>query len=271
MNRSSSKPVSKLARETGHTARKRFGQNFLIDQGIIYGIVDAVNPQPGERVVEIGPGLGALTQPLLERAGHLHVVELDRDLIARLEKKYTREQMTIHAGDALAFDFVSLGPDLRVVGNLPYNISTPILFHLLDKVEVGAIRDITVMLQKEVVDRMVAAPGDSDRSRLSVMLQRYCYLEPLLEVPPESFDPAPKVDSAVVRMIPKPLADRLPVDEARLQQVVNAAFSQRRKMVRNTLKPLLDSAQIEAAGVDPTERAEHLSEADFVALANQLP
>jgi 16S rRNA (adenine1518-N6/adenine1519-N6)-dimethyltransferase len=269
MNRSSGKVTSKLARETGHTARKRFGQNFLIDQGIIHGIVDAVNPRPGERVVEIGPGLGALTQPLLERAGHLHVVELDRDLIARLEKKYTREQMTIHAGDALAFDFASLGPELRVVGNLPYNISTPILFHLLD--QVGAIRDITVMLQKEVVDRMVAAPGGSDRSRLSVMLQRYCYLDPLLDVPPESFDPAPKVNSAVVRMIPKPLAERLPVDEVRLQQVVNAAFSQRRKMVRNTLKPLLDSAQIQAAGVDPTERAEHLSEADFVALAKQLP
>lgn len=261
-------PPSRLAAETGHTARKRFGQNFLIDQGIIHGIVDAVNPCPGERVVEIGPGLGALTQPLQQRAGHLHVVELDRDLIARLEKKYTREQMTIHAGDALAFDFSTLGPDLRVVGNLPYNISTPILFHLLDKVE--AIRDITVMLQKEVVDRMVAAPGDADRSRLSVMLQRYCYLEPLLDVPPESFDPAPKVNSAVVRMIPKPLDQRLLVDEAKLQAVVNAAFSQRRKMVRNTLKPLLTSEQIEAAGVAPTDRAEQLSEANFVALANQL-
>ncbi len=269
MNRSSKPAPSKLARETGHTARKRFGQNFLIDQGIIHGIVDAVNPRPGEQVVEIGPGLGALTQPLLARAGHLHVVELDRDLIARLEKKYTREQMTIHAGDALAFDFASLGPDLRVVGNLPYNISTPILFHLLDKVE--AIRDIHVMLQKEVVDRMVAAPGDSDRSRLSVMLQRYCYLEPLLDVPPESFDPAPKVNSAVVRMMPRPIADRLPVDEAKLSAVVSAAFSQRRKMVRNTLKPLLSAEDIEAAGVDPTERAEQLSEADFVALANRLP
>ncbi len=259
---------SKLAAETGHKARKRFGQNFLIDQGIIHGIVDAVNPQAGEQVVEIGPGLGALTQPLLARAGHLHVVELDRDLIARLEKKYTREQMTIHAGDALEFDFSSLGPDLRVVGNLPYNISTPILFHLLDKV--ASIRDIHVMLQKEVVDRMVAAPGDADRSRLSVMLQRYCYLEPLLDVPPESFDPAPKVNSAVVRMIPKPVAERLPVDETQLRAVVNAAFSQRRKMVRNTLKPLMSADQIATAGVDPTERAEQLSEADFVALTRQL-
>ncbi|MFM8339086.1 MAG: 16S rRNA (adenine(1518)-N(6)/adenine(1519)-N(6))-dimethyltransferase RsmA [Fluviibacter sp.] len=259
---------SKLAAETGHKARKRFGQNFLIDQGIIHGIVDAVNPRAGEHVVEIGPGLGALTQPLLEHAGHLHVVELDRDLIARLEQKYTREQMTIHAGDALEFDFSKLGPDLRVVGNLPYNISTPILFHLLDKV--ASIRDIHVMLQKEVVDRMVAAPGDADRSRLSVMLQRYCYLEPLLDVPPESFDPAPKVNSAVVRMIPKPVAERLPVDEAQLRAVVNAAFSQRRKMVRNTLKPLMSADQISAAGVDPTERAEQLSEADFVALTRQL-
>lgn len=259
---------SSLATATGHKARKRFGQNFLIDQGIIHGIVDAVSPRAGERVVEIGPGLGALTQPLLERAGHLHVVELDRDLITRLEKKYTPQEMTIHAGDALAFDFSTLGPDLRVVGNLPYNISTPILFHLLDKVE--AIRDIHVMLQKEVVDRMVALPGDSERSRLSVMLQRYCYLEPLLDVPPESFDPAPKVNSAVVRMMPKPLADRLPVDEVKLRAVVNAAFSQRRKMVRNTLKPLMTSDQIKAAGVDPAERAEQLSEADFVALANRL-
>ncbi len=258
----------RLATETGHKARKRFGQNFLIDSGIIHGIVSAVNPRPGESVVEIGPGLGALTQPLLERAGHLHVVELDRDLIARLEKKYSPEQMTIHAGDALAFDFSTLGPDLRVVGNLPYNISTPILFHLLDKVE--SIRDIHVMLQKEVVDRMVALPGEAERSRLSVMLQRYCYLEPLLDVPPESFDPAPKVNSAVVRMIPKPAEARLPVDEAKLRAVVNAAFSQRRKMVRNTLKPLLDAEEIEAAGVNPTERAEQLTEADFVALAHQL-
>ena len=265
---SRSQPTSRLVAQSGHKARKRFGQNFLIDQGVIHGIVDAVNPRPGEAVVEIGPGLGALTQPLLERAGHLHVVELDRDLIARLEKKYTREQMSIHAGDALAFDFSTLGPDLRVVGNLPYNISTPILFHLLDQVE--AIRDIHVMLQKEVVDRMVAAPGDADRSRLSVMLQRYCYLEPLLDVPPESFDPAPKVNSAVVRMIPKPVVDRLAVDEVKLRAVVNAAFSQRRKMVRNTLKQLMTAAQIEAAGVDPTERAEQLSEADFVALTHQL-
>ncbi|WVH09203.1 MAG: SSU rRNA (adenine(1518)-N(6)/adenine(1519)-N(6))-dimethyltransferase [Fluviibacter phosphoraccumulans EoVTN8] len=262
------RPLNKLAQETGHKARKRFGQNFLIDQGIIHGIVDAVNPRSGEQVVEIGPGLGALTQPLLERAGHLHVVELDRDLITRLEKKYTREQITIHAGDALVFDFSTLGPELRVVGNLPYNISTPILFHLLDKVE--AIRDIHAMLQKEVVDRMVAPPGHSDRSRLSVMLQRYCYLEPLLDVPPESFDPAPKVNSAVVRMIPRPIAERLPVDETALRNVVNAVFSQRRKMVRNTLKPLLTSKQIEAAGVNPMERAEQLSEADFVALAKQL-
>ena len=219
---SRSQPTSRLVAQSCHKARKRFGQNFLIDQGVIHGIVDAVNPHPGERVVEIGPGLGALTHPLLERAGHLHVVELDRDLIARLEKKYTREQMSIHAGDALAFDFSTLGPNLRVVGNLPYNISTPILFHLLDQVE--AIRDIHVMLQKEVVDRMVAAPGDADRSRLSVMLQRYCYLEPLLDVPPESFDPAPKVNSAVVRMIPKPVVDRLAVDEVKLRAVVNAAF-----------------------------------------------
>ena len=261
-----------------HIARKRFGQHFLTDGGIIDAIVDAIHPQAGQAMVEIGPGLAALTQPLVERLGHLTVVELDRDLAVRLR---THAQLTVVESDVLKVNFTELAQSMlaqqaadtparkiRVVGNLPYNISTPILFHLLDKVE--AIRDIHVMLQKEVVDRMVAGPGDADRSRLSVMLQRYCYLEPLLDVPPESFDPAPKVNSAVVRMIPKPVAERLSVDEAKLQAVVNAAFSQRRKMVRNTLKPLLTAEQIDAAGVEPTERAEQLTEADFVALANQL-
>ena len=251
-----------------HQARKRFGQNFLVDQAVIASIVRAIAPSKGDQLIEIGPGLSALTAPLLDQLDQLTVVEIDRDLAARLRNRYPPERLNIVNADALQTDFSQFGDRLRIVGNLPYNISTPILFHLLDKVE--AIRDIHVMLQKEVVDRMVAPPGHSDRSRLSVMLQRYCYLEPLLDVPPESFDPAPKVNSAVVRMIPRPVADRLPVDEMALRNVVNAAFSQRRKMVRNTLKPLLTSEQIVAAGVDPTERAEQLSEANFVALAKQL-
>ena len=256
------RPHSKLAQETGHKARKRFGQNFLIDQGIIHGIVDAVNPRPGERVVEIGPGLGALTQPLLERAGHLHVVELDRDLIARLEKKYTRAQMTIHAGDALVFDFAALGPDLRVVGNLPYNISTPILFHLLQHVD--SIQDQHFMLQKEVVDRMVARPSTGAYGRLSVMLQWRYAMEDVLFVPPQSFDPPPRVDSAVVRM--SPLSAPIPVDVKRLSEIVQVAFSQRRKLLRHTLGKWLEQKGY-GGSFDTQRRAEEVPVAEYVALA----
>ena len=189
----------------GHVARKRFGQNFLVDGGIINAIVSAIDPQRGDTVVEIGPGLGAITEPLLARLDHLHVVEIDRDLIARLKKQHPPARMTIHEGDALAFDFASIGRNLRLVGNLPYNISTPLLFHLA--AYVGIVRDMHFMLQKEVVERMVAVPGNSDFSRISVMLQYRFHLEWLIDVPPESFDPPPKVQSAVVRLIPKDVAE----------------------------------------------------------------
>ena len=253
----------------GHVARKRFGQNFLVDQGIIAAIISAIDPKRDETVVEIGPGLGAITEPLMARVDHLHVVEIDRDLIARLKKQHTPERMTIHEGDALAFDFASIGKDLRLVGNLPYNISTPLLFHLAEYVDV--VHDMHFMLQKEVVERMVAEPGNADFGRMSVMLQYRFYLEWLIDVPPESFDPPPKVDSAVVRLTPKPREALLPVaDWAVFDRVVSAAFSQRRKMVRNTLKPVCAAADLEAVGIDPQARAEDLTLESFVALANRV-
>ena len=252
----------------GHIARKRFGQNFLVDSGIISAIVSAINPQRSDVVVEIGPGLGAITEPLLQRVDHLHVVEIDRDLIARLKKRYPAEGLAIHEGDALAFDFSTLGENLRLVGNLPYNISTPLLFHLAGYAD--RVRDMHFMLQKEVVERMVATPGDGDFGRLSVMLQYRFHLEWLLDVPPESFDPAPQVDSAVVRLIPRGPGELAARDAGRLGQVVAAAFSQRRKMLRNTLKGLADEARLERLGIDPTRRAEDLAVDDYVRLANDL-
>jgi 16S rRNA (adenine1518-N6/adenine1519-N6)-dimethyltransferase len=252
----------------GHVARKRFGQNFLVDRGIIAAIVAAIDPQRGDTVVEIGPGLGALTEPLLARVDHLHVVEIDRDLIARLRRQHPADRLAIHEGDALAFDFSTVGRGLRLVGNLPYNISTPLLFHLAAYGD--AVRDMHFMLQKEVVERLVAEPGDSDFSRISVMLQYRFHLEWLLDVPPESFDPAPKVDSAVVRLIPKAAAELDARDPARLERIVQQAFSQRRKMLRNTLKGILDEAAFAALGIDPTARAEDLAVADYVRIANAV-
>ena len=251
-----------------HVARKRFGQNFLVDSGIISDIVRAIDPRPGDTVVEIGPGLGAITQPLLDRLPHLHVVEIDRDLIARLKQRYTPDRLTIHEGDALVFDFACVGENLRLVGNLPYNISTPLLFHLASFG--NRVRDMHFMLQKEVVERMVAVPGDADFGRLSVMLQYRFYLDWLIDVPPESFDPPPKVDSAVVRLIPKPAAELNARDEGLLGSLVSAAFSQRRKMLRNTLKGVATEADLEAVGVSPTARAEDVSVEDYVTLANRL-
>jgi 16S rRNA (adenine1518-N6/adenine1519-N6)-dimethyltransferase len=264
----------------GHQARKRFGQNFLVSPGVIRKIVDAVAPRAGDTVVEIGPGLGALTEPLLERLDHLHVVEIDRDLIVRLRERFPPERLTIHAGDALEFDFGALkseGP-LKIVGNLPYNISSPLLFHLADYAD--RVAEMHFMLQKEVVDRMVAAPG-SDFGRLSVMLQYHYSMERLFVVPPGSFNPAPKVDSAVVRMIPKIKAasgttlakvgaGETATDLALFARLVQAAFSQRRKMLRNTLKEFGGESLLEAQGIAPTARAETLSVADYVRLANAL-
>jgi len=252
----------------GHQARKRFGQNFLVSPGVIRKIIEAVGPRSGDCVVEIGPGLGALTEPLLAVLDHLHVVEIDRDLIARLRQRFPADRLTIHEGDALAFDFATLGHDLRVVGNLPYNISTPLLFHLADAA--AAVRDMHFMLQKEVVDRMVAAPGGGDYGRLSVMLQYRFEMERLFLVPPGAFNPAPQVDSAIVRLVPKS-ADQLTVREPALfAALVATAFGQRRKMLRNNLRTLADEAALAAVGIAPTARAEELAVDDYIRLANSL-
>ena len=252
----------------GHVARKRFGQNFLVDHGIINAIVSTIDPQRGDTVVEIGPGLGAITEPLMARLDHLHVVEIDRDLIARLKNQHPAARLTIHEGDALAFDFASIGKDLRLVGNLPYNISTPLLFHLAEYV--GIVRDMHFMLQKEVVERMVAVPGETDFGRISVMLQYRFHLEWLIDVPPESFDPPPKVQSAVVRLIPKDVSELTAKSQPKLSQVVQTAFSQRRKMLRNTLKGTLSDAGFAELGIDPTRRAEDIPVDDYVRIANYL-
>ena len=254
-----------------HVARKRFGQNFLVDQQVIADIVNAVAPKRSDCVVEIGPGLGALTDPLLQKVDHLHVVEIDRDIVARLQKRYAPDRLTIHAGDALSFDFASLvegGAKLHVVGNLPYNISTPLLFHLASFAE--QVYDMHFMLQKEVVERLVAEPGTSDYGRLSVMLQYRFYMDWLLDVPPECFEPAPKVDSAVVRLIPRPAAELLARDAEKFGAVVAASFAQRRKMLRNNLKGILDDAGFSALGIAPTSRAEDLAVDTYVAIANYL-
>jgi 16S rRNA (adenine1518-N6/adenine1519-N6)-dimethyltransferase len=251
-----------------HRPRKRFGQNFLVDEGVVQAIVQAIQPQAGDTVVEIGPGLGALTSPLLERLPHLHVVELDRDLVARLGRSWPVERLTVHEGDALKFDFSQLGGDLRIVGNLPYNISSPLLFHLL--AFAPCIRDMHFMLQKEVVARMVASPSTGDYGRLSVMLQRRCHLEWLLDVPPASFNPPPKVDSAVVRLIPKTASEMPQLDEDLFARIVATAFSQRRKTLRNTLGGMLGASDLMQLGIDSGLRAENLSLADYEAITRHL-
>lgn len=255
-----------------HVARKRFGQNFLVDEQVIDEIIDQLAVRRGEKVVEIGPGLAALTAPLLRRLDHLHVVEIDRDIVARLGKIYSADKLTVHEGDALAFDFgrlaSSAGAHLRIVGNLPYNISTPLLFHLADYST--CVRDMHFMLQSEVVDRMVAEPGSGDVGRLTVMLQYRFVIDRLLDVPPEAFDPPPRVHSALVRLIPRSPETLLAGDEARFSALVASAFRQRRKMLRNSLRGMVDEDQLVALGVSPTCRAEELSVADYVRLANSL-
>ncbi|MEW6690988.1 MAG: 16S rRNA (adenine(1518)-N(6)/adenine(1519)-N(6))-dimethyltransferase RsmA [Pseudomonadota bacterium] len=250
----------------GHIARKRFGQHFLADSAVIDAIVAAIDPRPGEALVEIGPGLGAMTQPLLARCGHLTVIELDRDLAARLRRD---GRLEVVEADVLTVDFAALaeraGRKLRVVGNLPYNISSPILFHLLPVAD--RVVDQTFMLQKEVVERMAASPGGKDYGRLSVMLQWRYDIESLLDVPPEAFDPPPRVDSAVVRMQPLPQVDD--VDAALLGEVVAVAFSQRRKLLRHTLGRWLD-ARGAAGSFDLQRRAEEVPVAEYLALARRV-
>ncbi len=251
-----------------HIPRKRFGQNFLNSPGIIRKIVAAIAPQRGDRMVEIGPGQAALTEPLLAALDHLQVVEIDRDLIALLKQRFPADHLVIHEGDALEFDFATLGSDLRVVGNLPYNISTPLLFHLAAFAD--RVRDMHFMLQKEVVDRMVSAPGGSEYGRLSVMLQYRFDMERLFIVPPGAFTPAPKVDSAIVRMIPKPPGELRARDETTFARIVSTAFSQRRKMLRNTLRDLFDEAALERLSIKPTARPEELGVEDYVRMANAV-
>ncbi len=248
----------------GHIARKRFGQHFLADRGVIDAIVRAIEPRPGQALVEIGPGLGAMTQPLLERAGAMTVVELDRDLAARLRG---RAGLTVVEADVLKVDFAALadaaGRPLRVCGNLPYNISSPILFHLLPVAH--RLADLHFMLQKEVVDRMAAAPGGKDYGRLTVMLQWRFQVEALFDVPPDAFEPPPRVDSAIVRLVPRPLGAE-GVDAARLESLVAAAFSQRRKLLRHSLGPWIER-NAPGAPFDLQRRAEEVPVAEYVALA----
>ena len=250
----------------GHVARKRFGQNFLADPHYVARIAEAVAPRPGETVVEIGPGLGALTAELVARAGRVVAIEIDRDLAARLVERFPPHALELVVGDALAFDFRTLGRNLRVVGNLPYNISSPLLFHLADQAD--ALHDLTVMLQKEVVARMTAEPSTPEYGRLTVMLQATFAIERLFTVPPGAFRPAPAVDSAVARLVPLGSAAPIIADRARFERVVAAAFGQRRKTLRNALADVVSPAAFAAAAIDPQRRGETLSVEEFVTLAN---
>lgn len=254
-----------------HRARKRFGQNFLHDPGVIRRIIQAVSPQPGQRLVEIGPGQGAITLPLLRACGQLDVVELDRDLIEPLAHKAAGlGKLVIHQADALQFDFSALAGQekLRVVGNLPYNISTPLLFHLLTQSDY--IEDMHFMLQKEVVQRMAAQPGSGDYGRLSLMIQYHCKVAPLFGIGPGAFRPAPRVESTFVRLTPWPQAPVAVDDYTCLATVVRQAFGQRRKTLRNTLKGLLSEEEIRTSGSDPAARPETLTLQQYAALANRL-
>ena len=253
-------------------AKKHLGQHFLHERGIISKIVQAVDPKPGDHLVEIGPGQGAITFPLLDRHGELTVIEFDRDLIFPLtEAARAHGTLEVIHRDVLSVDFTALTGgegQIRLVGNLPYNLSSPILFHALE--HAAAIRDMHFMLQKEVVDRMAAGPGSKVYGRLSVMLQAYCHVTPLFNVPPGAFRPPPKVDSAVVRLVPRAPETIGIADPEKYSAVVRDAFGQRRKTLRNALSKLCDAAAIEAAGIRPDARAEQIEVADFLRLANHL-
>ena len=253
----------------GHRARKRFGQHFLVDPGVIDAILRAVNATGDDVVVEIGPGQGAITDALAQTAGELHVVELDRDLAASLRTRYAdKPNVTVHEGDALRFDFGKLGKSIRVVGNLPYNISTPLLFHLLEYRD--CILDMHFMLQKEVVDRMAASPGSKAYGRLGIMLGCHLEIEALFDVPPGAFSPPPEVNSAVVRLDPLPPATFEIGDEAALSTLVATAFMKRRKTLRNSLKGIAEANDLDAVGIDGGLRPEQVSIADYVRLSNYL-
>ncbi|WP_373099153.1 MULTISPECIES: 16S rRNA (adenine(1518)-N(6)/adenine(1519)-N(6))-dimethyltransferase RsmA [Pasteurellaceae] len=262
----------------GHTARKRFGQNFLHDNQVIENIVMAIYPQPDQLLVEIGPGLGALTEPVAEKAGRLTVIELDRDLAERLRHHpFLQQKLNVIESDVMQFDFGKLYADenptqprrkLRVFGNLPYNISTPLMFHLFNYHDI--IQDMHFMLQKEVVKRLCAAPNSKAYGRLTVMTQYFCQVLPVLEVPPSAFKPAPKVDSTVVRLVPHEQLPHPVKELSWLNRVCTQAFNQRRKTLRNALSTLFSEENLTALAVDPNARAENLSVADYARLANWL-
>lgn len=251
-----------------HQARARFGQNFLTDASVIHQIIEAINPSPTDNMVEIGPGLSALTEPLIAKLGHLTVIELDRDLAARLRNKYAPDVLTVVQGDALEVDLRAFGQQIRLVGNLPYNISTPLLFACMDAAD--QVLDQHFMLQREVVERMVAKVGDSDYSRLSVMLQYRYQMQKLFDVPPTAFEPAPKVVSAVVRMRPLPATRVRAKDEALLSEVVKRAFAQRRKMLRGALGPWAALVPWQTIGIEPTDRAQQVDVAGFIRISDAL-
>lgn len=252
----------------GHTPRKRFGQNFLVDQIIIQQIIQHIAAQPEDVIVEIGPGLGALTEHLVGQCRQLHLIELDRDLAAQLRHKYSAQQVNLYNEDALKFDYSRLSANphsIRVIGNLPYNISTPLIFHLLSQQQ--HIQSMHFMLQKELVDRITAAPQCKAYGRLSVMVQFYCEVEKLIPVPPHAFKPQPKVDSSVLKLTPKPSPQIADVNRKKLDQIVKLAFNQRRKTLRNSLKGALNEDTFNRAGIDSNLRAENLSVADYVRLS----
>lgn len=254
-----------------HKARKRFGQNFLQDSQIIHQIVMAINPLSTDHLVEIGPGQGAITQPLLDSNCQLDVVELDRDLVEKLNLQFsTIERFNLYSADALTFNFAALstGEKLRVIGNLPYNISTPLLFHLMT--QAPHIQDMHFMLQKEIVNRLQAQPGSKQFGRLSIMIQLHCRVEALFDVDPECFHPKPKVMSSIVRLVPHPTQRYFIDDMPLFETLVKTAFSQRRKTIRNTLKKMCADEDLSAVNIDPSSRAEALNIDDFVALSNHL-
>ncbi len=251
-----------------HIAKKKFGQNFLKDTSIINAIIQSINPVPDDLLIEIGPGLGALTKPLLEKTNHLLAIEVDRDIVAWMENEYSKKNITVFNEDILNFNFDQFDQKVRVVGNLPYNISTPILFKCIDNIT--NIKDLHFMLQKEVVDRMIAVPSSSEYGRLSVMLQYYFVMEHLVHVPKESFDPEPKVESSFVRLIPYKHYPFVANNIEQFGRIVKEAFSQRRKTIRNTLKSFISENDFQKIGINPQLRAENLSVSDFVKISNYL-
>ena len=251
-----------------YIAKKKFGQNFLKDAAIIHSIIQSINPLPNDLLIEIGPGLGALTKPLLEKTNRLLAIELDRDIVSWMENEYSKKNITIFNEDVLNFNFNQFDQKIRVVGNLPYNISTPILFKCIDNIL--NIKDLHFMLQKEVVDRMIATPSSPEYGRLSVMLQYYFAMEHLVDVPKESFEPEPKVESSFVRLIPYEQYPFIANNIEQFARIVKEAFSQRRKTIRNTLKSFISENDFEKIGINPRLRAENLSVSDFVKISNYL-